>query len=202
VIDAAQTAIFIARKHHRRSAVRARLVDQADPPFAVPEGNEILAEQPDAPGLTVGSKVGGWQERNPKQAEQVAKGRALFNPDQPLIVLVGEHGFPPWALAPSWFRSGVQERSDPRFQTELARRPERVGSRERRAWDWRVLASLDQPDDDFDTPALELSQSIFDQGALDAAPGKFGVSETNPPLAGLTLGCLGPQEIGYRQQFL
>jgi hypothetical protein len=65
-----------------------------------------------------------------------------------------------------------------------------------------LLASLDQPDDDFDTPALELSQSIFDHGALDAAPGKFGVSETNPPLAGLSLGGLRLQEIGYRQQCL
>ncbi|MGJ5043114.1 hypothetical protein [Bradyrhizobium sp. HKCCYLRH1062] len=100
------------------------------------------------------------------------------------------------------FHESLQERSDTLFEAKLACRPERIGSRERRAWDWRVLASLDQPKDDFHTPALELSQSIFDHGALDAAPGKLGVSETNPPLAGLTLGCLGLQEIRYRQQFL
>jgi hypothetical protein len=71
------------------------VVDQTNAPFTVPEGNEILAEQPDALGLTVGSKVGGGQERNPKQAEQVAKGRPLSDPDKPLIVFVSEHGLPP-----------------------------------------------------------------------------------------------------------
>jgi hypothetical protein len=88
------------------------------------------------------------------------------------------------------FDGGVQQRCDSRLQAKLARCPERVGGLERRAWDRRALALLDHPNDNFDAPALELPQSIFDHGTFCAAPGQFGVLEANAPLSGLTLGGL------------
>jgi hypothetical protein len=45
VVHAAQAVVLVAREDHRRAAVRAGVVDQADPAAAVAEGDEVLASR-------------------------------------------------------------------------------------------------------------------------------------------------------------
>src|SRR3954452_4502398 len=45
VVDAADPALFVATKEERGAAVRATMVHDADPPGAVTESDELLAEQ-------------------------------------------------------------------------------------------------------------------------------------------------------------
>src|SRR5216684_1316156 len=45
VIDAAQAGFLVASEPQRGTAVRTKLVDEADPAFAVAKTDELLAEQ-------------------------------------------------------------------------------------------------------------------------------------------------------------
>jgi hypothetical protein len=58
VIDATQAAILIAPENQRRPAMRTGLIDQANAPLGVPEGNKILAQQPDALWLAIARQIG------------------------------------------------------------------------------------------------------------------------------------------------
>ena len=68
--------------------MRAGLVDQAHAPLGIPESDQILAEQPDPPRLSVRGQIGRRQKRNPVETEEFAKRRALSHSHQPLIIFM------------------------------------------------------------------------------------------------------------------
>jgi hypothetical protein len=129
MVDAAQSAIFVSPKDQRCAAVRTGLVNQTDPAFGIPEGNQILAQQPDTFRLPVLDQIGRRQKGNPVKPEQVSKGRPLPDPDQSFIVFVRKHDVPPSDLAVhsgKLFCRVAQESGDAGRQSGIANGPKRV----------------------------------------------------------------------------
>jgi hypothetical protein len=53
MIDAAQSAVFVSAKDQRSTAVRARLINQTDTTFRIPESHQIFTKQSDTLWLPV-----------------------------------------------------------------------------------------------------------------------------------------------------
>src|SRR5271170_4134885 len=75
--------------------MRTGLVEQPDSAFGIPEGHQILPQQPDALRRPVADEIGRRQEGNPIEAEEVSKGSALADPHQSFIVFAREHELSP-----------------------------------------------------------------------------------------------------------
>ena len=76
VIDAAQPALLVAAEEQRGAAVRAAVVDHADPAGAVAEGHELLAQQHQARRRAVALELRRLQRRQPVVPHQLAHRRA------------------------------------------------------------------------------------------------------------------------------
>ena len=96
VVNAAQGGALVAPEVQRRAAVRAVLLQQPDPPGAVPVGDQVLAEQPDpdrrASRLGNLRRQAGWR---PVAAEQLAHQRPRTHPGQDLVLFRPQHAAPP-----------------------------------------------------------------------------------------------------------
>src|SRR5690606_18294607 len=76
VIDAAQAVFLVPAKEHAGAAVRAGILDDADPAGGGPEGDEVLAEQTEAHGRSVrDGQLIRPHSRDPVLAHEVAHGR-------------------------------------------------------------------------------------------------------------------------------
>ena len=92
VIDAAQSAFFVAAEEHRRAPVRAEGIDQADLALRVAKRDQVLAEQLDAHGRAVGLRhFLDQQRRDPVAPEQVAHRRAGPDAGQAFVILRTQH---------------------------------------------------------------------------------------------------------------
>ena len=92
VIDAAQAALLVAGEMERGAPVRAFLVEDADPPFRIPERDKVLAQQPQAHRVAIGPRQFLRDHgRNPEPAEQLAHRRAGADPAQQFVVFRFQH---------------------------------------------------------------------------------------------------------------
>ena len=90
VINAAQATSLVAAEEKGSQSVGAVLVQQSHLAIGVPEGDQILAQQPDSHRGTVGfGQFRGEQGGHPVAAHDFAHGRALAGPGQDFIVGVG-----------------------------------------------------------------------------------------------------------------
>src|SRR5262249_52765317 len=86
-------ALFHAAECQRSTAVRAKLVEDADLALAVPEGHQPLAKQRDTKRITVRpGDLGGDADRKPVTAEHFAHRRARADSANPLVVATWKHG--------------------------------------------------------------------------------------------------------------
>ncbi len=77
VVHAAHAALFVAAEEHRRAAMRAERVDQADVAVRIAKGDQIFAQQADADRWAVGFGHFRTQERRlPVAAHQIAHRRS------------------------------------------------------------------------------------------------------------------------------
>ncbi len=92
VVGAAQAALLVAPEPQRHAAVRAEFLDDADAPFAVAEGDELLAHDvhPHGGAIALGD-LPAVQSGNPVAAEQVAHQGAGSGARQLLVLLLGQH---------------------------------------------------------------------------------------------------------------
>jgi hypothetical protein len=89
VVGAAKTAFLVTAEEQRGSRVRAGLLDQPDVTVGVPEGDEVLTQQPDPGRRPIGlSHLGTQARRDPVPAEQTAHERAGTDPGQDLVVFL------------------------------------------------------------------------------------------------------------------
>ena len=72
VIAAADAVLLVAAEEERRAAVRAAMVHDADATRAVAERDQLLAQQHQPHGITVGLELRGHKGRNPELPHQVA----------------------------------------------------------------------------------------------------------------------------------
>src|SRR5262245_43416612 len=92
VVDAAQAALLVAAEEERRPPVRAVLVEQPDTAARVAEGDQILAEQSDANGRTVGlGHLADEQRGYPVAAHRRAHGTAGLDTREQGVFFAGEH---------------------------------------------------------------------------------------------------------------
>ena len=96
VVDAAQAALFVPAEPQRDAAVRAELVEQADPPLGVTEGNESFAEGLYSDWLSVRlCQLAFQQDRHPVAPQHLAHRRSRSRPGDQLVVLATQHAAPP-----------------------------------------------------------------------------------------------------------
>ena len=87
VVDAAQAMLFVAPEEQRCAPVRAVQAQDARAAGAVAESDEVLAEDSEASGRTIGcGQFGGEQRRHPVLPEELAHGRARANLREQLVV--------------------------------------------------------------------------------------------------------------------
>ena len=92
VIDAAQAAVLIAAEIERGAPVGAFLVENADPAARVPEGHEVLAQQPEPHRVAIGPRqLLRHERRKPEPAEQRAHRRAGTGPAEQFVVFRFQH---------------------------------------------------------------------------------------------------------------
>jgi len=72
VINAAQAAFFVAAEEQRGAAMRAAVIEHADPPCAVAKGDQPLAQQHHAQRVAVGSQFRRQAGRHPVLPHQRA----------------------------------------------------------------------------------------------------------------------------------
>ena len=95
VVEAAQTAFLVAPEEQRGLAVRAELAEHADTPVGVAEGDEILAEEPDANRRTIAlDQLLREQRRYPMSPHQPAHGGVAFDAAEQFVLFTGEHAHP------------------------------------------------------------------------------------------------------------
>jgi FtsX-like permease family len=105
VVDAADRLILVAAEIQRRPAVRAVLLHQPDPPGGVPEGNQVLPEQPDPGGRAARlGDLGGQAGRRPVPAQQVAHQRPGSHPSEDLVLFCPQHSVPPMRSPPQSYQ--------------------------------------------------------------------------------------------------
>jgi hypothetical protein len=85
VIDAAQPALLVASEEQRCAAMRATVVEDADPSRAVAERDEALAEQHQAQRIAVNQKLGRQAGRQPILPHQRAHRGAGSDPGEQLV---------------------------------------------------------------------------------------------------------------------
>ena len=96
VIGAAQPAFLVAPEPQRDAAMRAELVDQAEPSLAVAERDEPLGQHLDPHRRTVVlGQLLGEQHRHPVAAEQCAHRRARPGLGDEIVLFFSEHARPP-----------------------------------------------------------------------------------------------------------
>jgi hypothetical protein len=93
VIEAAQTAFFIASVEERGAAMRAEFIHHADTALRIAEGNEIFAQNAHAHGIAIGfghffRETGG----QPIAAHHLAHGRIALDTAEQVVFMVGQHG--------------------------------------------------------------------------------------------------------------
>jgi hypothetical protein len=91
VIDAAQAAFFIAAEEQRGAAVRAAVVEHADPPCAVAEGDQSLAQQHQGKRVAVGSQLRRQAGRHPVLSHQRAHRGTGANTRQQFVFRLSGH---------------------------------------------------------------------------------------------------------------
>jgi len=95
VINAAESALFVATEEHRRAPVRAKGVDQADAAVTRTERDEVLAEQPDADRRAVFlPELLAQQKREPEAAHKRTHRRPWTGLREELVLGLAEHRFP------------------------------------------------------------------------------------------------------------
>src|SRR6266852_5686340 len=100
VVRAAQPALLVAAEPQRHAAVGAELVDDADAPFAVAEGDQLLSQQLYANRGAVALRQLRVEQRGyPVAPEQLAHRRAGAGAGQEYIHLLGQHGRSPFQVA-------------------------------------------------------------------------------------------------------
>ena len=93
VIQAAQAALLVAAEQQGGSPVRAFLVEQAEPPVAVAEGDHALAERLDQQGGAVGlGDLLDQADRRPVLAHQPAHRGVALHPGQQVVFFCRQHG--------------------------------------------------------------------------------------------------------------
>ena len=115
VIDAAQSFFFVAAEEHGCAAVGAGVVEQPRSPGAVAEGDEVLAQQPDAHRRAIGRgqlvRAHRW---NPVLAHEVAHVRTGSDSTEDFVVLNAEHREkPPDLVSCGKYRPSGQETTPP-----------------------------------------------------------------------------------------
>ena len=86
MIQAAQSAFFVARVDQRRAAVRAKFIEDAEPPLGVAEHYQALAEQLDAQRRAVGlGYFLGEAGRDPVAAHDLSHRRTALDAAQEII---------------------------------------------------------------------------------------------------------------------
>ena len=105
VVDAADRLIFVAAEVQRRAAVRAVLLHQPDPPGGVPEGDQVLTEQPDPGGRAARlGDLGRQAGRRPVPAQQLAHQRPGSHPSEDLVLFCPQHSVPPMRSPPQSYQ--------------------------------------------------------------------------------------------------
>ena len=100
VIDAAEAVIFVAPIEQGGAAVRAAMVEHAEPAARVAEGDQGLAQRGKPHRVAVGLHLAGQRHRHPVFAHQRAHRRARPDPGQKLVLARRRHrGLP--SVAPS-----------------------------------------------------------------------------------------------------
>ena len=92
MVDAAQSAFFVAPEEQRGPAVRAVRPQQPDPAGAVAKRDQVLAQRAHAQRRAVRlGQLGAQQHRLPILAHQVAHRRARADAGQKLVVFPAQH---------------------------------------------------------------------------------------------------------------
>ena len=89
--NAAQRAAFVPGQCQRGAAVRAGLVEKADPAIIGAKGDKIIAEQADADGIA-GDGPGADGGNPVMVAHHLPHWRIALNAGQDLVFFLGEHG--------------------------------------------------------------------------------------------------------------
>src|SRR5262249_53678589 len=93
MVEAADAAFLDAAQRQRRAAVRAKLVEDADFPVAVPKNHQPLAQQRGAQRIAVRFRyLAGDTDRQPITPEDFTHGRARADPGDSLVVTSWKHG--------------------------------------------------------------------------------------------------------------
>ena len=96
VVDTADSARLDAAERQRGVAVAAIFVEDADLAVAVAEGDEVLAQQLDAPRIAVRSRqLRRQQGRHPEAPKRLAHRRSRPDPADQLVVFPRQHGASP-----------------------------------------------------------------------------------------------------------
>ena len=73
--------------------MRAELLEEADAPFRVAEGHQVLTQEPHPDGWAIGcGQFGGEQRRDPVAPDRAPHRRAGFDARNELVLFVGQHG--------------------------------------------------------------------------------------------------------------
>ena len=105
VIDAAQTVLLVAPVEEGGAAMRAAVVEHADPAGAVAKRHQLLAEQHEADGRAVGHEFGGKRRRNPVLPHEAAHRRAGAGVRQAFVAI--RHGVARVKLFPRDYRNFI-----------------------------------------------------------------------------------------------
>ena len=92
VIEAAKTALLIARKYQRCAPMRTVFVEYADTTLAVTKNNEILAQKPDLDrgAIRLGDLLG-EAGRDPMAAHDLSHRGVALDATQQVVFLIGHH---------------------------------------------------------------------------------------------------------------
>src|SRR5262249_2180345 len=95
VIGAAQPLVLVAAEEQRGAAVRAAVIEDADPAGAVAKGHELLAEQKEPHRVAARLELARLRGGNPVFAHHVADQRPGTDPGQDFTLGSPRHGFLP-----------------------------------------------------------------------------------------------------------
>ena len=96
VVDAAQSALFVAAEEQRGAAMRTKRIDDADVAVRIAKRYQIFAQQTHAHRRAVGfGQLFGKQRREPVAAEQVPHRRARTDTGEAFVILLTQHSAAP-----------------------------------------------------------------------------------------------------------
>jgi hypothetical protein len=93
VVRAPQAGLLVAAEEQARQPVRALRLDDPHPAAGVAETQQVLAQQPQAHGRTVGNGLGREQRGHPETTEQLTHRAARTYPGQVGVLLGRQHSF-------------------------------------------------------------------------------------------------------------